>query len=75
VGNDRFTVEVQTVLDGVSVDLPSRAPTLPQGVSHVWMVSGYSSTRGLAFFPDFGWHEIPFRWPQPPGTFRLTQPE
>jgi hypothetical protein len=68
-------VEVQTVLDGVSRDLPRRAPTLPTGVTHVWIVSGYSSTRGLAFFPAVGWHEIPFRWPQSPATFQLTQPE
>ncbi|MGY1636033.1 hypothetical protein ACI78V_05195 [Geodermatophilus sp. SYSU D00742] len=65
-------VPVQSLLDGARTDLPVRAPTLPRGITHVWVVSGFSSSRSLAWFPDRGWHEIPFRWAdeQP---LRLTQ--
>src|SRR3954470_19006793 len=66
-------VAIQTVLDGASTDLPTRSPVLPAGVTHVWVMSSLSSTRGLAWFPDTGWHEIAFRWSdeQP---LQLTQP-
>lgn len=65
--------EAQTALDGAATDLPTRAPRLPDGITHVWVMSGFSSTRGLAWFPDRGWHELAFRWhhEQP---LRLTQP-
>jgi len=66
-------VAIQTVLDGASTDLPTRSPDLPAGVTHVWVMSGFTSTRGLAWFPNTGWHEVPLRWSneQP---LQLTQP-
>lgn len=67
------SVQIQTVLDGAARDLPTFPPQLPAGVTHVWVVSGFTSTRGLAWFPNGGWHELAFRWvdEQP---LRLTQP-
>jgi hypothetical protein len=66
-------VAIQKVLDEASADLPTRSPDLPAGVTHVWVMSGVRSTRGLAWFPSTGWHEIAFRWTdeQP---LQLTQP-
>lgn len=67
-------VPVQTALDvGAGVRLPARDPVLPAGVTHLWVVSPYTSARSLAWFPDGGWRELPFRWPVK-GPLTITQP-
>lgn len=67
-------VPVQTALDiGAGGRLPTRAPVLPTGITHLWVVSPYTSARSLAWFPDGGWRELRFRWPTN-GPLAITQP-
>lgn len=43
--------------------LPGLAPSLPDGVTHVWAASSWQSTYGcLAWFPDRGWWRTPWTW-------------
>jgi hypothetical protein len=41
--------------------LPVTAPTLPEGVTHVW-VAGFWSPGVLAWFPGRGWWRTPLPW-------------
>lgn len=67
-------VPVQTALDiGAGGRLPTRDPVLPTGVTHLWVVSPYTSARSLAWFPDGGRRELPFRWPTD-RPLAITQP-
>jgi hypothetical protein len=57
-------MEVQTQLEpGDDHPFPVTAPTLPEGVTHVW-VAGWPPVRGaMAWFPDRGWWRTPWTWP------------
>lgn len=35
--------------------LPTMAPRLPEGVTHLWVVGSQTSQGGVAWFPDRGW--------------------
>ena len=52
----RSPMEVQTQLEpGDDHPFPVTAPTLPEGVTHVWVAGQYFSQGALAWFPDRGW--------------------
>jgi hypothetical protein len=42
--------------------LPSHAPTLPSGVSHLWIWGCEPSGRALAWWPARGWFDVARRW-------------
>jgi hypothetical protein len=42
---------------------PVTAPTLPTGVTHVWVGDRQWSKGVLAWFPDRGWWRTPWKWP------------
>jgi hypothetical protein len=42
---------------------PVTAPTLPEGVTHVWVAGRSRSQGALAWFPDRGWWRTPWTWP------------
>ena len=53
---------------------PTTAPTLPEGVTHVWVAGRSISQGALAWFPDRGWWRTPWRWPSE-GSVRLSHEE
>jgi hypothetical protein len=60
VGSD---MGVQLQLEpGGDNSFPVTAPTLPPGVSHVW-VAGSQRQGAIAWFPDRGWWRTPWAWP------------
>lgn len=68
-------VPVQTALEDVpGQQLPARNPSLPVGVTHVWVGSPFTSHRCLAWFPDGGWQALSFRWPPRGEPLTITQP-
>jgi hypothetical protein len=58
-------MEVQTQLEpGDDHPFPVTAPTLPTGVTHVWVADMYWSQGVLAWFPDGGWaSNVLQKWP------------
>jgi hypothetical protein len=64
---------VQSCLEDRGQPLPSETPTLPEGVTHLWVASSMSSQGVLAWFPDRGWWRTPWEWssepPQIPAGF------
>jgi hypothetical protein len=57
-------MEVQTQLKpGDDHPFPVTAPTLPEGVTHVWVAGQYFSQGALAWFPNRGWWRTPWTWP------------
>ena len=57
-------MEVQTQLEsGDDHPFPVTAPTLPDGVTHVWIAGQFLSQGVLAWFPDRGWWRTPWTWP------------
>lgn len=42
--------------------LPFRAPTLPNGISHLWIWRCELSGRALAWWPERGWFDVARRW-------------
>jgi hypothetical protein len=57
-------MRVQMQLDpGDDHPFPLTAPTLSQGVTHVWVAGQFSSQGAMAWFPDRGWWRTPWRWP------------
>jgi hypothetical protein len=52
---------IQSVLENRSQGVPSTAPSLPSGITHVWIGGAMSSQRVLAWAPVAGWREV-FRW-------------
>jgi hypothetical protein len=60
----RSAMEVQTQLEpGDDHPFPLTAPTLPEGVTHVWVAGRLFSQGALAWFPDRGWWRTPWNWP------------
>ena len=57
---------VQFALEDREQPLPTRAPRLPKGVTHVWVAGSFTSQGVLAWFPDSGWWRTPFVWPEHP---------
>ncbi|WP_157987991.1 hypothetical protein [Jiangella endophytica] len=57
---------VQLALENRGQGLPGTNPELPQGVTHLWVASPFSSQGVLAWFPDRGWWRTPWRWPERP---------
>ena len=49
--------EIASILDGEAEALPTEAPQLPDGVTHLWVGSWYASRRTLYWRPDHGWSE------------------
>ena len=65
IGSD---TAINSFLDGSMVELPTQPPNLPSGVTHVWVASGFSSARSLAWFPDVGWHQLDTAWLHEPSA-------
>jgi hypothetical protein len=42
--------------------LPPRPPSLPAGISHLWMWGCELPDRALAWWPDRGWFDVARRW-------------
>jgi hypothetical protein len=42
---------------------PVTPPTMPEGVTHVWVAGRMWRQGVLAWFPDPGWWRTPWRWP------------
>jgi hypothetical protein len=61
--------EIASILDGDA--LPTQAPQLPDGVTHLWVGSWYARTRTLYWRPDHGWSEA-YRIP-PDGSLDLSE--
>lgn len=55
--------EVQSVLERRMQPLPTDAPSLPTGVTHVWVVGSFTSQGAVAWFPDRGWWRPEWMWP------------
>jgi hypothetical protein len=54
-------MEVQTQLEAADDHpFPVTAPTLPDGVTHVWVAGGFFSQGALAWFPERGWWRTPW---------------
>jgi hypothetical protein len=59
--------EIASILDGDA--LPTEAPDLPDGVTHLWVGGWYAGPRTLYWRPDHGWSEA-YRIP-PDGGIEL----
>jgi hypothetical protein len=59
--------EIASILDGDA--LPTEAPDLPDGVTHLWVGGWYAGPRTLYWRPDNGWSEA-YRIP-PDGGIEL----
>jgi hypothetical protein len=53
---------VLRVLQSDVPDLPIEAPTLPVGVSHLWLYEAEFPSRCLAWWPKVGWFDVQTRW-------------
>jgi hypothetical protein len=54
-------MEVQIQLEpGDDHPFPVTAPTLPKGVTHIWVAGGFFSQGALAWFPERGWWRTPW---------------
>jgi hypothetical protein len=42
--------------------LPSRPPSLPAGISHLWIWGCELPNRALAWWPDMGWFDVARQW-------------
>ncbi len=61
ISSSDMAVQVQLEA-GDDHPFPAAPPTLPAGVTHVW-VAGWASYQGvLAWFPDRGWWRTPLPW-------------
>jgi hypothetical protein len=61
---DTSEMGVQVQLEpGDDHPFPVTPPTLPAGVTHVWVAGRQWSQGVLAWFPDRGWWRTPWRWP------------
>lgn len=56
IGSDYGT---QLDLEDRGQPLPTSAPVLPAGVTHIWVAGTMSSQGCLAWFPDRGWWRVP----------------
>jgi hypothetical protein len=61
VGSD-MGVQLQ-IEPGGDNPFPVTAPTLPAGVSHVWVAGSRLHQGAIAWFPDRGWWRTPWVWP------------
>jgi hypothetical protein len=48
---------------GADHPFPIAPPTLPLGVTHVWIAGATFRQGVLAWFPDRGWWRTPWSWP------------
>lgn len=55
---------VQHALEDRGQPPPTGAPTLPEGVTHVWVAGSFTSQGVLAWAPERGWWRTPFVWPK-----------
>ena len=61
--NSGFGVHDQLHRDE-GLPVPTTAPTLPPGVTHVWVAGSLRDQSTLAWFPNRGWWRTSWRWPQ-----------
>ena len=54
---------IQFQLETRDQPLPTTAPDLPSGVTHVWVAGSFTSQGVLAWFPDRGWWRPDWVWP------------
>jgi hypothetical protein len=54
---------IQSRLEPRDQPMPTSAPRLPDGVTHVWVAGSFTSQGALAWFPDRGWWKPDWKWP------------
>lgn len=57
---------VQFALEDRGQGVPTDTPTLPEGVTHIWVAGSASSQGVVAWFPDGGWWRTPWQWSNRP---------
>ncbi len=45
-----------------AVHLPPADPSLPIGITHLWIAGAGTADRAIAWFPDRRWHEVSTHW-------------
>lgn len=59
IGSD---YRIQAQLERGRQAVPTDPPTLPAGVTHVWVVGSFTTQGALAWFPDQGWWRPDWSW-------------
>lgn len=55
---------IQSMLERREQPLPTDPPSLPEGVTHVWIAGSFTSQGAVAWFPDRGWWRAEWSWPE-----------
>lgn len=55
---------IQSMLENRDETLPLDAPSLPEGVTHVWVAGSFVGQGVVAWFPERGWWRPDWSWPE-----------